>query len=265
MYAFRNVKLSNFVEGGSTNPNTAHSTARAPWGEDIGGAVIMFCPEMPVYLFNNASNVNVNEDEAENLVNRVTNYFSSRKFPFACFRISPLTHPDSFTHILEQHGFERNLEYDQSVMVFQEKSLVDRLNPTVYIKEISEDRIDIFSRLVVTIFEMPNEWKKVLSRFIVELMRKEGKNYLAYIKGEPVGTATLFSLLETGGIFNVGTLKELRERGVGSSIIAHAILDSIDEGNSLHTLQAEKGGYAERFYQDIGFEIDHTISYLSRN
>jgi ribosomal protein S18 acetylase RimI-like enzyme len=57
-------------------------------------------------------------------------------------------------------------------------------------------------------------------------------------------------------------LKEYRRRGIGTTLTSHAIMNSINEGNNLHTLQADKGGYAERLYEKIGFEIDHTASYF---
>jgi ribosomal protein S18 acetylase RimI-like enzyme len=233
-----------------------------PWATEVNGAVVIYCPEMPVPLFNNATSVNVNKDEAESLLGTVVNFFSSRKFPFACFRVSPLTHPKSFPSLLEHHGFERKPEHEQSIMVFKETTLEDKLNPAVKVKEIPEDELDLFDRLLITSFEMPSEWKKMFDKFQLELMRKGAKNYLAYVEEKPVATTTLFSLTKTGGIFNVGTLKECRRRGIGTTLVAHALMDSIDEGNNLHTLQTTKGGNAERLYKKIGFEIDHTISYF---
>jgi GNAT superfamily N-acetyltransferase len=236
-----------------------------PWVIDMNGAVVIHCPEMPVPLFNNATSINVNEDEAENLLNKVINYFSSRGFPFACFRISPLTHPRSFTSLLECYGFERKPEHEQSVMVFKEKPLEDKLNPAVKVEEISKDEIDLFDRLLIRSFKMSIEWKEVFNKINLEWMRKGAKHYLAYVEGKTVGTTTLISLMKTGGIFSVGTLKEYRRRGVGTTLTVHALMDSINEGNDLHTLQATKGGDAERLYQKIGFKIDHTISYFVKD
>lgn len=233
-----------------------------PWSREINGAVVFLLPDIPIPLFNNATNINISEDETENLLNKVINYFSSKRLPFACFRISPLTHPRSFTSHLEQYGFERKPEHEQSIMVFKGESLEDKLNPAVEVKEISEDEIDVFDRLLITSFEMPIEGKATISKINLEWIRKGAKHYLAYVEGKPVGVTTLFSLMKTGGIFSVGTLKEYRRRGIGTTLTVHAILDSMKEGNSLHTLQTTKGGNAERLYKKIGFEVDHTISYF---
>ena len=77
-----------------------------------------------------------------------------------------------------------------------------------------------------------------------------------------MGTCLLSSLSGIGGIFNVGTLKEYRRRGIGAALTLQAVMDSIDEGNDLHILETVKGGNTEHLYRKIGFEIFHAISYF---
>jgi len=231
-----------------------------PWTTDLNSAVLIYYPEVPFFVLNHAADINVNEDEAENLLNRVTEYFLSRGFPFVCFRVSPLTRPKSFTFLLESHGFERKAEH--SIMVFKGEGLENKLNPEVKMKEISENEIDLYSKILIATFEMPVEWKKGWDKFTLEFMRKGAKCYLAYMDGRPVGTSAMFSLKKTGGIFNVGTLKEHRRRGIGTTLTVRALIDSIKKGDNLHTLQTVKGGDAERLYKKIGFEIDHMISWF---
>jgi hypothetical protein len=92
-----------------------------PWSTDIDGAIVIHCPEMPVPLFNNATRINVKEDEAENLLNRVLNYFSSRRFSICVLSNFP-TNSSEVVHLvfLRHHGFERKMN-KQSVMVFKGK------------------------------------------------------------------------------------------------------------------------------------------------
>jgi len=230
-----------------------------PEAKDVNGAVVACYPEITMPQCNHAANINVNEDEAEGLLNRVTEYFLSRSSPLVRFRITPLTRPRTFSSFLEDHGFEKKEE--ESIMVFKGGRLEDKLNPDVKVREISESEIDVGNKLMFTIFEMPNEWKKGWHRLILDWLRKGGKFYVGYIEGKPVGTSFLFSSMKTGGIFSVGTLKEYRRRGVGTTLTVHAIMKSIKEGNDLHTLQTAKGGNAEGLYKKIGFEIDHTSSW----
>ena len=84
-------------------------------------------------------------------------------------------------------------------MVFKGRPSEDKLNPDVKIKKISEDETSIFDRLLVTIFEIPTEWKKVIDKLLLGWMRKGARNYLTYVEEEPVGTIALFSMMKTGG------------------------------------------------------------------
>jgi ribosomal protein S18 acetylase RimI-like enzyme len=226
---------------------------------ELEGAIVAHCLQIPVLLFNHVTNVNVAEDRAEVFLETIINHSSSKGLPFACFRVSPLTRP-SFISLLERYGFDKELE--QSIMVFDGKPSENRLNPNVMVKEIREDGIDVFDRLMVTSFEMPFEWKRALDRLVADFMRKGARNYLAYTDRQPVGTISLFSKNKTGCILNVSTLKEYRRRGVGTELTMHVVSDSFKEGNDLHTLQTDKGGDAERLYQKLGFKVDYTVSFF---
>jgi len=76
-----------------------------PSAKDVSGAVVACNPEIPMNLFNHAADISVNEDEADKLLNKVAKYFVSKASPHVCFRVSPLTHPSSFSSFLEDHGF----------------------------------------------------------------------------------------------------------------------------------------------------------------
>lgn len=233
-----------------------------PFAEEVKGAVLTCYPELPAFHFNHAASINVKDEETDHLLKMVTKYFQARGSIDVCFRTSPITRPRTFISFLENNGFERKLE--ESVMVFKGKHLKDKLNPEIKIEEISEREIDVYAELFLTNFEMPTEWKKGIKRLALNWIQQGWKCYLAYSKEKPVGTCLLSSLGRTGGIFNVGTLKEYRRQGIGTTLTVRAIMDSIDEGNSLHTLETDKGGNAERLYEKIGFESDHTISYFAR-
>ena len=231
-----------------------------PETTQIKGAVACHVPGMLMPIFNHTTGINVKNDEVEDLLKAVIKYSSSKMLPFACFRVSPLTRPTSFTSFLEDHGFKK--EEEQSIMVFKGKPSEDKLNPDLKIEEISENEIDTFDKLLVTIFEMPTEWKKVIDRLLPIWIQKGARNYIAYVKRKPVGITTLMSSIKTGGIFNVGTLKKYRRHGIGTTLTAKALLDSFNQGNDLHTLQTLKGGNAERLYRQIGFKTDHTVTFF---
>jgi len=229
-------------------------------GAEVPGAVLACWPEIPSFRLNHAADIDVSEEDVEVLLSRVTEYFLSRQVPSFGFRVSPLTRPEPFASILESRGFDRQDE--DSVMVFIGERPGDGMNGTVDIREIGEMDIDAFSRVSVTGYEMPLQWQAGFEKLFLHRMRKGGRHYLAYVHGVPVGTCALLSSTKTGGIFSVGMLKEHRGKGIATAMTLRAVRDSFDEGNTLHTLQTEKGGYPERLYKRIGFEIDHTVAFF---
>jgi GNAT superfamily N-acetyltransferase len=235
------------------------------WGTEVNGAVVSCYPEVPISQFNHAADIDVREDEAEDLLEVVTRYFVSKGSQDVRFRTTALTRPRSFSAFLRNHGFARSKEDEESAMRFEGEDLEDKLNPKVNVKEISESEVDVYSKLILTIFEMPFEWKKGVDTFILEIMRKGAKCYLAYVGEKPVGTSALLSFMKTGGVFNVGTLKAYRRQGIGTTLTAHAVMDSITEGNTLHILYTEKEGNPERVYNRIGFETDHTVVWFVKH
>jgi hypothetical protein len=142
-----------------------------PGGTEVNGAVVSCYPEVPISQFNHAADVDISEDEAEDLLEAVTRHFVSRRSPDVRFRTTALTRPRSFSAFLQNHGFARSLEDEESAMVFKGKDLEDKLSPNVNVKEISESEVGVYSKLLLTIFEMPFEWKKGVDTFILEIDR----------------------------------------------------------------------------------------------
>lgn len=146
-------------------------------------------------------------------------------------------------------------------MVFKGGELKEKLSREVEVREMSASEMDIFSRLAFTVFEFPARCQGDWCKFNLDWKQRGGRYFVGYIDGKPVGTSALFSLMKTGGIFTVGTLREYRRRGVGTTLTVRALIESIEEGNDLHTLQTARGGNAEGLYREIGFVTDHTISW----
>ncbi len=231
--------------------------------ENLRDAIIVCYPKAPFFAVNHAAAVNVHEEKAKGLLDTVEAYFRSRKVPFVCFRVSPLTRPESFAALLAAEGFK--LESEQSVMVLKGAAKVSSASNISVEKIICESEVDVYNKLMLKIFEMPPEWENGLKEFNLESMRKGWRFYLAYAEGKPVSTCALFSSSGIGGIFNVGTLPDYRRQGIGTALTLQALQDSVAEGNTVHTLQAEHGGNAEKLYSHLGFKIDHKIQFYARD
>jgi ribosomal protein S18 acetylase RimI-like enzyme len=225
--------------------------------------VLAYYPEVSVLGFNHAADINVDQARAVELLEEVTDFFSSRKFPYTCFRLTPLTRPKSLATLLTGHGFIAQLE--MSAMVYRRKQANWEHDPELTVKEVTARDLEPFVELLFAIFDMPAEWKAGFGKLFQARIQGGGKLFMATIGRNPVGISGLLSAMNAGLIYGVGTLKEYQGRGVGTSLTMHAVGESVKEGNDLHSLHAESGGYAEKFYGKLGFKADHTISYLTRH
>ncbi|MCW4009115.1 MAG: GNAT family N-acetyltransferase [Candidatus Bathyarchaeota archaeon] len=231
----------------------------------LDGATVVCIPKVPLYVINHAANVDAKKELCGPLIKGVEEHFRSEGVSFVCFRVSPLTRPSDFTSLLADAGFESKGE--QSVMVYQGIRVQEQtVNPTSAVKQVvSEAEVAVLNRLLFEVFEMPPEWGKAFDEFTHECMRVGWRFYLGYVGDEPVGTCALFSAGNVGGIFDVGTLPRYRGQGVGTALTLYALNDSVLAGNSVHTLQAECKGNAERLYQKIGFAVDHKICFYAKD
>lgn len=93
-------------------------------------------------------------------------------------------------------------------------------------------------------------WRGVTER---EARVPECTLYLGLVNGEPAGACDLFSADGWGRIESVTTRPEFRRRGVASALVARAVADSLQRGNTETYLFTEAGGAGEQVYTRLGF------------
>lgn len=102
---------------------------------------------------------------------------------------------------------------------------------------------------------------KVILRPMIDRMGydEQALQYLAWLDGEPVATATLFLGDENAAIFNVTTLPKARGKGVGSAITARCLRDAHDTGCHYALLLSSAMGAS--MYRHLGFTTQGTVAY----
>lgn len=85
------------------------------------------------------------------------------------------------------------------------------------------------------------------------------RHYIAFANGLAVGIASLFIAEGAAGIYNVFTIPELRQRGIGAALTSFALNDAQDAGCTLSVLQASPMSVS--LYRALGFEEVCTISH----
>jgi ribosomal protein S18 acetylase RimI-like enzyme len=79
------------------------------------------------------------------------------------------------------------------------------------------------------------------------------KIFVGYLENQPVATSALFFGGGSAGIWNVATVPEFRQRGIGTDMTCHALLQALDNfGYRIVVLAA--GRLGEPVYRKIGFQ-----------
>jgi len=82
--------------------------------------------------------------------------------------------------------------------------------------------------------------------------QRPARHYIAYYKGKPVATSSLFITGDVAGLYNIVTVPEARRRGIGEALTLIPLIEAKKQGCVLAILQAtDIGG---RVYRKLGFE-----------
>ena len=94
--------------------------------------------------------------------------------------------------------------------------------------------------------------REVAERFLAPAMIDDrgGRTYVAYMNGEPVGSATATDIEDVVGIFGVATVPAARHRGIGTALTARAMQDAAESVEHAF-LQATGDGFG--LYRSMGF------------
>lgn len=79
------------------------------------------------------------------------------------------------------------------------------------------------------------------------------RRYLAWLDGKPVATTTLFVSAGIAGLYQVGTLPEARNRGIGTAILLAPLLDAQALGLRHAVLFSSPMGLS--IYRRLGFKV----------
>lgn len=170
-------------------------------------------------------------------------------------QVTPWT-PQPFTNELAKRGY--------GVFEFENVFAIEVrvAPPTSAAIEIEQSRnVLLWSRIAAEAFA--NEEMSV--DFLIRVMTpfahvKHARTYIAYVDGQPAGSAAMFAVPEinVAGFFGAGTRERFRNRGVQSALLQRRISDAAKLGCEIGMVTTQPGSASHRNVARRGFELMYT-------
>jgi hypothetical protein len=195
-------------------------------------------PEVPLREGNHAAMLRTTPDCTDALIERVVKHYRECGLK-PCVVISPNCAPDDLPQRLQAHGFAQDgdTEYWLTLKDPLYAEALHGFGP-VTIHEIGRDGVPDFCQVMVKAYEMPEGTAPLLDHAFGYITGLPGvHNYVAYVNGEPVGCASLFSYLGYGALGSVGVLPGARHLGAAFALAARGYQDWKKDGNKALVLQ----------------------------
>ncbi len=219
---------------------------------------------LPHPWFNGVSAAQPPTPEDEAFIEDSIAYFGSCGVSPFTWWIAPAVPLAPWTEVLQRHGF--HIDQDTPGMALD----LDRLPPDrptpVTLRIVRVDNVDqlkVWSHIFIAGYELPHAWEAD----VYDLMAGLGldfplRNYLGYLDGEAVATATLFLGAGAAGIYDVATVPHARGRGLGTALTHAPLTDARKLGYRVGVLQSSEMGY--NVYRKLGFEKVCEVTHFYR-
>ena len=179
---------------------------------------------------------------------------------------------DQWSQFLEQRGY--SILSEESVMSFDIKNIdikskVDLNAIRATDAKSARDFIDVFTSAFGGEKTPESPYGELDKTYIDALSRTLNDNdkfynFVCYEGEMPVSIASLCFCDGKGGIYSVGTTPSVRGKGFGTVAVKACIDKSRDLKGTELFLQTDTGSTAEKWYQSLGFKIQFTGRFFSK-
>lgn len=196
-----------------------------------------------------------NEEKVDAQIEKLLEPFKENQIPLT-WHTGPSTLPTNLGDKLLVHGFElKSIEPGMAADLekIDEEYQVDGYFELkrIYTEEETEKWCEIFARS----FGVDVDYMKKTMSIEFELISKKLETrrlYLGYLNSKPVASGALLLGGGVAGIYSIGTLPEVRGKGMGRAVTIEMLLEARNIGYRIGTLHASPMGI--NIYKKIGFK-----------
>jgi hypothetical protein len=192
---------------------------------------------------------------ANDLIAEVKAYFKSRNLPVAVY-VSPACTPGDLPQRLLERGFNKQ-EEQETWMAVEGLSRVDIPSPYpgIAVRSIARSEAIAFAEVFMAAFGMPTDFAPLMAGLLEPSVGLPGVyHYLAWNKGQAIGTCSLLCYESFGILGSAGIVSEHRRSGAATNMVVRAAIDARDLGVDTLMLQTTADTPLERLLRISGFK-----------
>ena len=189
----------------------------------------------------------------DSFVTESIGYFRAQGVHTFTWWMEPQLNRSDWQGVLSKHGF--GFSNDTPGMAIDLHTLSDSIPPAdgCEIRRVEdEESLQTWANASTKGFGFPPAWESISFNLWTQLgLDLPMRNYVAFLNGKPVSTATVFHGGGAAGIYCVSTLPEARGRGIGAAITLQPLLEAREMGYRIGVLQSSEMGF--HVYRKLGF------------
>lgn len=211
--------------------------------------ILLYNPNLPDDVLINHARLNELEETLryEDL-KYVKKFYSRLKIKPTLFLNAKLD--SSQKHLLRKEGFR---VIDRLITMSAPTLAYPTLQSNLKISACSGDDLAEWIKVFVEAFSTPS-WSDELKKIVVKMLKHPSCTlYLARYKGTAIGVAARYSTEGVSGLYCLGTIPKLRNRGVGSALVAQVVSEAHRSGDRTLCLQTLASERLITLYVRLGF------------
>jgi len=203
--------------------------------------------------FNGVLSTKPFEETDDAFIEETIQYFRGKGINVFTWWMDPPLQSSDWKTALSKHGF--GFDKGTPGMALDLQALNESQGPVdgLEIRIVrDEESLRAWTKVFVIGYGLPPAWENM----VFDLWGRLGldfpvQNYVGYLNGKPVSTASLIYGGGAAGIYSVTTLPEARGKGIGSAVTLKPLQDAREMGYRIGTLQSSDMGF--NVYKKLGF------------
>lgn len=218
------------------------------------GDLIRLLSGLPSPVCNGVFRACFDSTDVDREIEKTLRPFTSRDLPMIWW-VGPSSRPRDLGRRLESRGLVH--AEDSPGMAVVLATVSDRISapPGLHIRSVATVRT---LRHWTTAFATGFGMSECEASFFFDVFASLGpeyrlpaRHYVGFVDQEPVACLSMFLLAGVAGIYNVATVPDARERGIGAAMVSAGLIRARAEGYRVAILHATEAGLG--VYQRLGF------------